>query len=118
MTRRAILGLVILLALLTTSLAVCPARPARKAKSVKWPRYDGPMFSISYPPGFTVRPSVPEGGAADSAFFTSRDKKVEFYVFSPLWDGEPTDIRRNPKTEVEVSSRTQTQDKPLNPKRL
>ena len=71
------------------------------------------MFSINYPPGFTARPSPPEGEAEDSAFFLSPDRKVEFYVFSPMWDGEPNDIKLNPKTEKRISIRTVKKARPV-----
>ena len=84
------------------------AKPA--AKVAVWPKYTGAWFDVSYPPGFKVRASQisPSSGdkKAESAFFTAPDGSVEFYVFSPQWNGDPKDIARKP-TEVAVSQKTQ-----------
>ena len=49
--------------------------------------YQGGWFSIDYPKDFTVKNSIPsenrEEGFYDSATFTSPDKTVVFYVYSP-----------------------------------
>jgi len=63
-----------------------------------WSAYSGAWFQIEYPPGFNARRSLD-----DSAFFISPDNKVEFYVFSPQWKGEPTDFMLNSKTEKVVA---------------
>lgn len=47
--------------------------------------------------------------ACESAFFTSPDKTVEFYVFGPRWDGEPKDIALDAKSELIVSRKTAKQ---------
>jgi len=57
--------------------------------------FKGAWFDVKYPSSFTVKPSlksttVQEG--YESAFFVSPDQLVEFYVFSPQWNGNPTDI--------------------------
>lgn len=75
-----------------------------------WPVYKGAWFSISYPPGFTVRPaqrSATSAGGYDSAFFRSPDGRVEFYIFSPQWSGEPREIELNPAIEVLVEEKRQ-----------
>jgi hypothetical protein len=64
--------------------------------------YTGAWFRIQYPSTFTVRPSLHSettDRGYDSAFFTAPDDSVEFYVFSPQWTGEPTDIALRPATE-------------------
>ena len=84
---------------------------ATKKKETKpdWPECAGAFFSIKYPPGFSVRRSMdgrdPEN-AWESAYFTSPDKSVEFYVFAPRWDGDPKDIALDPKREVKASQKT------------
>jgi hypothetical protein len=53
-----------------------------------------------------VRPSQPSSSSTrgyDSVFFSAQDGTVEFYVFSPQWNGIPSDIEINPQTEVLVS---------------
>lgn len=57
--------------------------------------YKGAWFDIKYPSGFTAKGSLKSASAAqgyESAVFTSPDKLVQFYVFSPQWNGEATDI--------------------------
>lgn len=67
-----------------------------------WPTWRGTWFDVKYPPGFATH-----AGAEDSAFFTSPDGKVEFYVFSPLWGGDAAaDIGLNPVTERLVEEKT------------
>jgi hypothetical protein len=73
---------------------------------VKWPTFKGAYFEVNYPPGFKARKSLPSNsfeGQYDSAFFTAPDGSVEFYVFSPLWNGRPDDIERKPDMEDVVS---------------
>lgn len=56
--------------------------------------YKGAWFEIKYPAAFRVGPSQrsSSGQGYDSVFFTAPDGSVEFYVFSPQWNGEPGDI--------------------------
>jgi len=109
MKRLLISYVLILLAL--SALAFGTLAPASAKGSNKWRRYTGAWFGINYPPGFKQRPhmkSLTAEPGYDSAFFISPDKKVEFYVFSPQWDGESSDIFVNPKKEKLISSKTQT----------
>ena len=64
--------------------------------------YGGAWFEIDAPADFTVRPSLPSDSAEgfDSAFFTAPDGAVQFYVHSPQWGGDPTDIAIDPATET------------------
>jgi hypothetical protein len=64
--------------------------------------YKSGSFDIRYPSGFKVRKS-----SEDSAFFTSPDKSVEFYVLSPLWNGDPKEILLHATTEKVVSEKTE-----------
>lgn len=72
-----------------------------------WRTYKGAYFEVKYPAGFRVRPSLRSDENPDSAFFTAPDGSVEFYVYSPLWNGEPTDIEINEATESYVAQNTE-----------
>ena len=67
-------------------------------------KFEGAWFDILYPRDFKVRISLFSNSSgekkAESAFFTSPDGTVEFYIFSPQWSGDPRDIALNPATEV------------------
>lgn len=83
----------------------------RNQKSEQWPVFKGAWFDISYPPGFTARPSLlynPNSltGGYDSVFFVSPDQTVEFYVLSPLWTRDPTDLILTPNEKI-VSEKIQ-----------
>jgi hypothetical protein len=72
--------------------------------------YKGAWFEVKYPSSFTAKGSLKsttyqEG--YESAFFKSPDQLVEFYVFSPQWSGNPTDISLK-KTEKLLSTTSQT----------
>lgn len=71
--------------------------------------YKGAWFQIKYPSNFKVRPSLrsSSGQGYDSVFFSSPDGSVEFYVFSPQWNGQPSDIEMNSQSEVQVSQNTE-----------
>ncbi|HEX8176676.1 MAG TPA: hypothetical protein VF543_16415 [Pyrinomonadaceae bacterium] len=93
--------------LLLTMLVVVTVSAVAAQKG--WLTYKGAYFDIKYPSGFRVRPSQrTDGERYDSAFFTAPDASVEFYVFSPIWNGEPADIEINEATENYVSQDTQT----------
>lgn len=68
--------------------------------------FKGSYFEIKYPHNFKAMPESPiiiiENNIfieTDEAYFTSPDNSVEFYVFSPLWSGDPEylDISENEK---------------------
>jgi hypothetical protein len=70
--------------------------------------YQGAWFAIVYPPGFTLKPSLRStttDTGYDSAFFISPDKTVAFYVFSPQWNGDPTDIVADKEKETVISQK-------------
>ncbi len=56
--------------------------------------FKGAWFDISYPSSFTVLQGIKcqSMDGVESAFFISPDKSVEFYVYSPQWSGEASDI--------------------------
>lgn len=72
-------------------------------------QFQGAWFDVWIPDDFQAAPSLrsatdPDG--VESAFFRSADHQVEFYVFSPQWDGEPTDIALDPARERLSASET------------
>ena len=55
----------------------------------------GSNFTVKYPANFTAEGSMPSANNDDtfvSAIFTSPDKKVSFYIYSPSTPALPTDI--------------------------
>ena len=99
------LALVLFLMLASITVSTSPA----SAVQGKWQTYRGAYFEIKYPAGFKARGSQrSDGELYDSAFFAAPDGGVEFYVFSPIWNGEPADIEINESTETYVSQNTQT----------
>lgn len=79
--------------------------------------YRGSYFDIEYPEGFRASPDgpmdVPADGYArvrtDAAQFESPDGLVSFFVYSPLWAGEP-DYLRTASNETVVDERTTESD--------
>lgn len=73
-----------------------------------WATYRGAWFSIKYPEGFRVVPREPSFTARDGydgVSFMSPDERVEFYVFSPQWNGESGWTKlRSGETEEERST--------------
>ncbi|HZE69311.1 MAG TPA: hypothetical protein VE135_07320 [Pyrinomonadaceae bacterium] len=83
-------------------------------------KFKGAYFEITYPAGFSPRRSLPSNsfeGEYDSAFFTAADGSIEFYVFSPLWNGKPDDIERDADKE-EVVSQTLEQNGAIKTRRV
>lgn len=82
---------------LAFSVLVCLAAGACRPESDAAPKlYQGTWFDISYPGDFTARPLAPvnptgerKAVETDEAFFRAPDGSAEFYVYSPLWSGEP-----------------------------
>ncbi len=75
--------------------------------------YRAPWFGISYPSSFTARPTEPTTQynentyiQTDEAYFTSSDNAVEFFVYSPLWSGNPKTYLTIAQTETMVSEDT------------
>ena len=71
--------------------------------------YKGAWFEVSVPKGFTAKPSQKSEGVPgkyDSVYLISPDKKVKFYIFSPQWSGEASDIAINSDTETEQDVKT------------
>lgn len=70
--------------------------------------YKGAWFDINYPSNFTPKGSLlsTSSDGYESAIFRSPDQLVEFYIFSPQWNGEAKDILLNSKEKL-VSSKSQ-----------
>jgi hypothetical protein len=53
--------------------------------------HKGAWFKISYPVNFIAKMegTINYSGNSDEASFTSPDASVQFYVYSPLWGGNP-----------------------------
>ena len=66
--------------------------------------FNGAWFDINYPSNFIAKGSLKSttSDGFESAIFKSSDNLVEFYVFSPQWNGEATDILL--KTKEKLSS--------------
>ena len=66
--------------------------------------FSGAWFDINYPSNFLAKGSLPSSTSDgyESAVFKSPDNLVEFYIFSPQWNGEATDIVL--KTKEKISS--------------
>jgi uncharacterized protein YcfL len=76
--------------------------------------YRGSWFDIKYPQNFTARPTGPttvnNGNSfiqTDEAYFESPDRSVEFFVYSPLWAGNPKNYLEITKTEELVDEKTE-----------
>ena len=67
--------------------------------------YNGAWFEINYPSNFIAKGSLKSTTADgfESAIFKSPDNLVEFYVFSPQWNGDATDILLKPKEKLSSS---------------
>ena len=90
-----------LLATLSLALIAQSALAAEKTK-----RHQGAWYAVQYPANFTVSEEIKSASAGndayDSARFTSPDGKVTFYVYSPQWGGEASNIALRPG-EREIS---------------
>lgn len=78
---------------------------------VKLASFKGNWFKVEYPSDFAASPSGPKNKfndyefiETDEARFTSPDGTVEFFVFSPLWSGDPKDYLIQKANEKTVSS--------------
>ena len=93
-------------------MALAISLSAKDKKKSDFLTYKGSFFEIDYPKNFSVKPSIPGRipKLYDSAFFISPDKKVKFYVFSPQWSGEATDITIDPNKEIEKDTKTETKN--------
>ena len=75
--------------------------------------YTGAWFSVDYPSNFQARGSMRSSTSPDnfeSATFTSPDNTVQFYVFSPQWRGDATDIAIAPGESMGSTKTDNTAD--------
>lgn len=70
--------------------------------------FNGAWFDINYPSNFLAKGSLKSSTSDgfESAVFKSPDNLVEFYVFSPQWNGEAIDILIDSKEKI-TSSKSQ-----------
>jgi hypothetical protein len=68
--------------------------------------FHGAWFDVKYPSNFIARGSMTSNSSDkfDSATFTSPDNSVEFYVYSPQWNGTAYDISLK-SNETQASSK-------------
>ncbi|NOQ73624.1 MAG: hypothetical protein GQ574_16580 [Crocinitomix sp.] len=78
--------------------------------------YQGNYFSIEYPSNFIAAPLEPTVTTesytfidSDEATFTSPNGEVEFFVYSPLWGGEPQSYLEQLDNE-EITAEKETTD--------
>lgn len=71
-------------------------------------KYEGAWFSIEYPTSFSVKPSIisNSGKGYDSVFFQSPDKNITFYICSPQWRIDCSDIKVK-ASETQISEEKQ-----------
>jgi hypothetical protein len=65
-------------------------------------QFRGAWFDIMYPAEFSpkiIQKSALGADKADAVIFSSPDKLVEFYIYSPQWDGVAPGIEISPTTE-------------------
>lgn len=87
------------------------AKTATNSTETKVPatykKFSGAWFEVEYPETFSADNSLKSytnSEGFDSAVFTSPDGKVQFYIFSPQWSGEPTDIKVMPGERIKETS--------------
>ena len=94
-------------------LALCTSAFAKPKPPAGWKRYSGAWFDIFYPQAFTARPiqaSSATGEGVDSAAFLSPSREVEFYVFSPQWNGHASALDVEPGRERLTSKKVTYSD--------
>lgn len=83
------------------------------AQSKEWKKFTGAWFDVLHPAEFSAEPSLKSTtnvSGHDSAFFVAPSKEVSFYVFSPQWNGKPTDILLKEDKETQVSLKKSEKD--------
>ncbi len=99
-----------LLLVLAALLLFITSAPARQGAvhTAPYAKFHGAWFDIDYPVAWKATPfsrSATSTTGSDSARFASPDGRVEFYVFSPQWNGNPKEIALDPKREILVYHR-------------
>ncbi|NKQ41582.1 MAG: hypothetical protein HF962_08430 [Sulfurovum sp.] len=80
-------------------------------------QYSGSYFGIRFPKSFTAYPSMKKkgismGAVTDEATFISSKKDVEFFVYAPLWGGEPKNYTKILDNEKILEDKIEKHDKP------
>lgn len=70
--------------------------PPAVKEPMEWKTFRGGYFDVQYPASFTVESS----GEEDGILFVAPDRSVQFYVFSPLWNGESKHYDVDPENEI------------------
>ena len=67
--------------------------------------FNGAWFDINYPSNFMAKGSLKSttSDGFESAIFKSPNNLVEFYIFSPQWNGRATDILLKAKEKLSSS---------------
>jgi len=79
--------------------ALAAPRPA----PVGWKTFTGEWFSVFYPANWKAA-----RGQNDAALFSSPAGNAQFAVYSPLWNGVPSDLNFDPQREKRVARRIET----------
>ncbi len=86
--------------------------PKAEPAQIEVTLYRGSWFDIEYPQNFTAKPNAPtteyKGNTyvqTDEAYFISPDGTVEFFIYSPLWRGDPKNYLIIAPTEELVSEK-------------
>ena len=84
-----------------------------ETRDITYATYEGGWFEIEYPSDFIVNDTIESNnpGLFDAAVFTSPEDNLDFYIYSPQWNGEPTDIAFMPDTENIVAKTSETVEK-------
>ena len=82
--------------------SIDPDNPYSPRYQMRVKKYQGAYFSIEYPEDFHVDTPY----SKDEAYFISEDKSVEYFVYSPLWGGEPKSYLKIKSNEKLVSQKT------------
>jgi hypothetical protein len=75
--------------------------------------FQGAWFEVKYPQDFKAKGSLDSetSDGFDSVIFTSPDGTVSFYVYSPQWSGEATDISLQPNEKLASTKADNTDSK-------
>lgn len=98
--------------LMTTALLLISALGISAGQPNGWSKFRGAFFEIGIPPGFTAKGQPDSAAGQVSAVrMWNAAKKVEFYVFSPQWNGTADALSLVPGREVLKSRETKREGK-------
>jgi len=84
-----------------TDPSIDPDNPYSPKYRMRVKKHQGAYFSIKYPEDFEVRTPYSE----DEAYFVSKGKNVEYFVYAPLWGGEPEAYLKMKSNEKRISEK-------------